>query len=73
MTKKIFFWEGLKFDQFFLVECVVFQLNKGETIHMSGLLQLLAIPSQLWEEFSMDLIIGLPKSIGNNVIMVVVD
>jgi hypothetical protein len=56
-----------------VVECVVYQQNKGETIKTPGLLQPLAIPSQHWEEVSMDFIIGLPKSEGNNVIMVVVD
>jgi hypothetical protein len=56
-----------------VVECVVFQQNKGETIKTLGLLQPLAIPSQHWEEVSMDFITGLPKFEGNNVIMVVVD
>ena len=36
------------------------------------LLQPLSIPSQRWEEVSMDFITGLPKFEGNNVIMVVV-
>jgi hypothetical protein len=72
--KCFFFGEGIKTNvQKFVVKCVVFQLNKGETIQMSALLQLLAIPSQLWEEASMDFIIGLPKSKGKNAIMVVVD
>ena len=38
-----------------------------------GLLQPLSIPSQRWEEVSMDFITGLPKSEGKSVIMVVVD
>jgi hypothetical protein len=72
--KKDFFWEGLKTDvQNFVFECVVFQQNKGETIKTPGLLQPLAIPSQCWEEVSMDFITGLPKSEGKTVIMVVVD
>jgi hypothetical protein len=56
-----------------MYERLVFQQNKGETINMPGLLQPLAIPSQCWEEVSMDFITGLPKSEGNIVIMVVVD
>jgi hypothetical protein len=40
---------------------------------MTGLLKPLAIPSQRWEEVSMDFITGLPKFEGKNVIMVVVD
>ena len=37
------------------------------------MLQPLSIPNQRWEEVSMDFIIGLPKSEGKSVIMVVVD
>jgi hypothetical protein len=44
-----------------------------QTIKTPGILQPLAIPSQWWEEVSMDFIIGLPKSEGNSVIMVIVD
>ena len=52
---------------------MVFQQNKVETIKTPGVLQLLAIPSQCWEEVSMDFITGLPKSEGKSVIMVIVD
>jgi hypothetical protein len=44
-----------------------------ETINTPSLLQPLAIPSQRWEEVSMDFITGLLKSEGKNVIMVIVD
>jgi hypothetical protein len=44
-----------------------------ETVKTPSLLQPLNIPSQPWEEVSMDFITGLPKSEGKNVIMVVVD
>jgi hypothetical protein len=54
-------------------ECLVFQQNKVETIKTLGLLQPLSIPSQHWEEVSMDFITGLPKSEGKSVIMVIVD
>ena len=65
---------ALKSDiQKFVAECLVFQQNKVETIKTPGLLQPLSIPSQHWEEVSMDLITVLPKSEGNIVIMVVVD
>ena len=47
-----------------MAECLVFQQNKVETIKTPGLLQPLSIPSQHWEEVSMDFIIGLPKSEG---------
>ena len=59
--------------QKFVVECLVFQQNKVHTIKTPGLLQRLSIPSQRWEEVSMDFITGLPKSEGESVIMVVVD
>ena len=47
--------------------------NKVETVKAPSLLQPLEIPCQCWEEVSMDFIIGLPKSKGKIVIMVVVD
>ena len=73
-VKKEFFWDGLKSDiQNFVAECLVCQQNKIETIKTSGLLQPLSIPSQRWEDFSMDFITGLAKSDGESVIMVVVD
>jgi hypothetical protein len=44
-----------------------------EIIKTLGLLQPLAIPSQRWEEVSMDFITGLLKYEGKSVIMVTVD
>jgi hypothetical protein len=52
---------------------VVCQKNKVETIKTLGILQPLAIPSQRWEEVSMDFIIGLPKHEGKSVIVVIID
>jgi hypothetical protein len=73
-VKKDFFWDGLKTDvQRLVAECLVCQQNKVETIKTPGLLQPLSIPSQRWEEVSMDFITGLPKSEGKSVIMVIVD
>jgi len=54
-------------------ECLVCQQNKVETIKTPSLLQPLSIPSQCWEEVSIDFMTGLPKHEGKNVIMVVVD
>ena len=72
-VKKDFFWDGLKTDvQRFVPECLVCQQNKVEKIMTPGLLQPLSIPSQCWEDVSMDFITGLPKSEGKSVIMVVV-
>jgi len=73
IKKDFFFWDGLKSHiQKFVVECLVCQKNKVETIKTPGLLQPLSIPSQCWEEVSMDFITGLPKSEGKSVIMVVI-
>jgi hypothetical protein len=44
-----------------------------ETIKTPGLLQPLSIPSQCWEEISMDFITMLEKSEGKSVMMVIVD
>ena len=73
-VKKDFFGDGLKTNvQRLVAECVVCQQNKVETIKTLGLLQPLSIPSQRWEEVSMDFITGLPKSKGKSFIMVSVD
>ena len=73
-AKKEFFWDDLKYDiQKFVAECLVCQQNKVETIKTPWLLQPLSIPSQHWEDISMDFITSLPKSEGKSVIMVVVD
>jgi hypothetical protein len=56
-----------------VVECLVCKQNKVEIVKTPGLLQPLAIPSQRWEEVSMDFITGLPKSEGKIVLMVIVD
>ena len=73
-VKKDFFWDSLKTNvQRFVEECVVCQQNKVETIKTLSLLQPLSIPSQRWEEVSMDFITGLLKFEGKSVIVVIVD
>ena len=56
-----------------MAECLVCQQNKFETIKTPSILQPLSIPSQRWEEISVDFITILLKSEGKSVIMVVVD
>lgn len=54
-------------------ECHVCQALKYETRASPGLLQPLPISEEGWFDISMDFITGLPKSIGKDVILVVVD
>jgi hypothetical protein len=56
-----------------LTECDVFQCNKGETVKAPGTLQLLSIQVVIFQDISMDFIVGLRKSGNKSVIMVVVD
>lgn len=59
--------------QEFIGQCVVCQETKYCPKKPSGLLQSLPIPSNVWEDISMDFITGLPPSQGFTVILVVVD
>jgi hypothetical protein len=73
-VKRSFFWDGMKQDiHNFVVECDVFQHNKGEIVKSSGTLQPLPIPIAIWKDISMDFITVLPKSSNKSIIMVVVD
>lgn len=54
-------------------ECEICQVNKHETVHPSGLLQPLPIPSRNWADISIDFIEGLPPFHGSTVILVVID
>jgi hypothetical protein len=73
-VKRSFFWDGMKQDvHTFVAECDVCQWNKGETIKTPGTLQPLLILSTIWQDISMDFIVGLPKSGNKSIIMVVVD
>jgi IS30 family transposase len=74
MVKREFFGDGLKTGvQRFVAEFLVFQKSKVEKTKTQGILQPSSIPSQRWEEVSMDFITGLLKSEGKSVIMVIVD
>ena len=53
--------------------CATCQRNKTEALQPAGLLQPLAVPSQVWVDISIDFIEGLPKVGGKSVILTVVD
>ena len=72
--KRLFSWKGLKQDvDNFVKQCQVCQQAKHPHTHPAGLLQPLPIPTEVWQDISMDFVEGLPKSEGYSVILVVVD
>ena len=74
MLEKSFFWPGMKFDlKKFVRNCDVCQRIKSDTSSLAGLLQPLPIPTTPWTDVSLDFVEGLPKSMGYEVILVIVD
>ena len=68
------YWPNMRKEvRRFVEACVVCQTSKYSTQKPAGLLQPLPIPTQVWEDVSMDFITGLPQSRGYTSIMVVVD
>ena len=73
-AKSDFYRYGMKFDlKKFIKECDICQRIKSDTSSPIGLLQLLSILTTPWTDVSLDFMEGLPKSIGYEVILVVVD
>ncbi|KAD5508058.1 hypothetical protein E3N88_15761 [Mikania micrantha] len=69
-----FFWPHLKKDvRSYVQNCRVCQQQKYETLSPAGLLQPLPIPNRVWEDISIDFIVGLPRSNRYDTIFVVVD
>ena len=57
----------------FVKESNVCQTHKYQVLALVGFLQPLLVPQLIWQEVSMDFIIGIPKSQWFKVIMVIVD
>lgn len=57
----------------YVASCPTCQRHKAENLSPAGLLQPLALPSQIWADISMDFIDGLPKAWGKMILFVVVD
>jgi len=74
LTEENYYWPRMRNDvEAYVKTCFVCQQDKTEQRVPAGLLEPLPILEQPWENISMDFIIGLPKSEGCNIIMVVVD
>ena len=69
-----FFWRTLRKDIKTCVrECMICQQTKYTTTSPAGLLQPLPVPDRVWDNITMDFIVGLPPSNGKTTIYVVVD
>lgn len=70
----LFFWNDIKSSVIsFIKHCPTCQKCKYDQSAYLGLLQPIPIPVTVCEEVTMDFIIGLPKSNGKEVILVVID
>lgn len=69
-----FSWPNMTKDvKLHIKECSTCQSNKYMTQKPSGLLQPLPIPTQVWQDITMDFITHLPPSHGKTVIWVIID
>ncbi|KAD6453241.1 hypothetical protein E3N88_07946 [Mikania micrantha] len=69
-----YFWPQMNKDiRLHVQNCITCQQQKYQTTSPAGLLQPLPIPNQIWEDVSMDFIVGLPPSNRFDTILVVID
>lgn len=72
--KENVYWEGMKADvTAFVNSCNIRRQTKHPNHKPYGLLQPLPIPNGVWEDISLDFIVGLPSFQGNTMVLVVVD
>lgn len=70
--KRNLYWEGMKGDlQLFVQACDVCQSKKYAVTPPQGQSQLLPILIKVWSDISLDFILGLPKSLGFDVVFVI--
>lgn len=68
------YWIGMKGAiTDFVASCHICQRSKYQASSPAGLLQPLPIPNAIWEDISMDFVVGLPKAKGYDDVLVVVD
>lgn len=72
-VSQFFYWPLMKQDIITYVQSNNCQRIKSGNTFPGGLLQPLPIPSQIWEDISMDFIDGLPKAGDKDCILVVID
>lgn len=69
-----FYWSGMHMDvKQYVQACAICQYNKYSTQKSYGLLQPLPLPTQVWEDISMDFITHLPLTHNKSTIWVIVD
>nr|XP_009784657.1 PREDICTED: uncharacterized protein LOC104233048 [Nicotiana sylvestris] len=72
--QSLFFWKNLSQDtRIYISKCDICQRHKYDVVASHGLLQPLPIPEGVWTYICLNFIEGLPKSNGNEAILVVVD
>lgn len=68
------YWPSMKKDvQKYVAGCEVCQRHKTESLTPTWLLQPLPTPNKVWEAIAMAFVVGLPRSMGQNVIYVVIN
>jgi len=73
IIKRNYYWPSMrKTVDRYIRNCYVCQRSKASRDKSNGLLQLLPIPEQRWQDIAMNFITGLPDSYGYNAILTVI-